>query len=154
MPREDRQYGNSEISFINPSAISGIRSRVVIARSVARACEANPDAVADSQTILTGTFFNNGTDDVWAFVIIAHPSYLEPNFIWAGIFVRRLSGQSDYVDLGGFYAGEPVIAQLEWDRPNHRFVGQLTRVKTGDVFRNYLSYADLIRCLRPTHKSC
>jgi hypothetical protein len=136
------QYGNSELYFSNPSGVSGIRSQVVVRRAGAKACAGNAGEPSHTQAIVGGTFFNNGTGDVWVFLPMDHDSSFEPGFIWAGILIQHPSGQSDYADLGGFYAGEPVIAQLEWDKPNHRFFAQLTRIKTGEVFQQYLPYAD------------
>ena len=66
------QNGNSALYFSNPAAIDGFMSTVVIRRTSATACVANMGAFANAQAILAGSFFNNGTYDVWAFLTMGH----------------------------------------------------------------------------------
>jgi hypothetical protein len=137
------QNGNSALYFSNPAAIDGFMSTVVIRRTSATACVANMGAFANAQAILAGSFFNNGTYDVWAFLTMGHDPSMDKGFVWANLLLQRQPGGSqDSVDLGGFYVGETVIAELEWDKLNHRFFARLVRTKTGEVFQQFLPYTD------------
>jgi len=140
------QYGESELHFINPTAIRTIAAQLVVRRTSAQSCaaNANPDEGGHAHSLLSGTFFNSGSgspdDDVQAFLILDRASSdpegvtsVEAFMHWQGQFFGG-------VGLGTVNVGQKVVAQLTWDRRNHQFVASWTDVATGNTTQAAMPY--------------
>jgi hypothetical protein len=137
------QYGESELHFIDPTPIRSIASQLVIRRTSALGCAANPEG-AHAHALIQGTFFNSGsgdpTDDVQGLLIFDRYSSDPVGVASAEAFLHWQGQFFGFVDLGTVNVGQRVIAQLTWDQRNHRFVASWTDVATGNVTRASIPY--------------
>lgn len=126
-----RQYGDSELHFARPNAVRSIRTTVNVKSTHAAACLANPNT-STSQAIFGGNFFNTGTgapadDMVGLFIFERNPGYGDPSTTVHGLaLVLSSSFCCGYYDFGIFLIGQPIVAKLKWDKPNHQFIASTT----------------------------
>jgi len=140
---EGSQYGESELHFIRPTPIRSIAAQLVIRRTNALGCAANPDG-SHAHALIAGSFFNSGSgnaaDDVQAFLIFDRYSS-DPQGVSAAQAFMSWQGQFfGGVSLGSVSLGQTIIAHLQWDRPNHQFVASWTDVDTGIVTQALMPY--------------
>ena len=120
---QGRQFGPSELYFINPNAVKSLTATLTIRNIDAVACPSN-STPSFGQAIFGGNYFNPGTgnsrDDVAA-VMIVQP--FSPG-TGLGVFALVFSPNAFYgfATLGAIKLNEPLTGNVQWDQPNHRFV--------------------------------
>jgi hypothetical protein len=138
------QYGESELHFIKPTPIRSIATQLVVRRTSALGCPANPQG-SHAHALLAGSFFNSGsgsaTDDVQAFLIFDRFSTDPVGVLAAQAFMFWQGQFFGGVSLGTVRVGQNVIAQLQWDQANHQFLASWTDVDTGVVTQASMPYA-------------
>jgi len=128
---ETRQYGDSELYFVRPNAVQSIKTTLNVKSTHAAICPANPNT-STSQAIFGGNFFNTGTgnpaDDMGGiFIFERNPGYGDPLTTVHGLaLVISSSFCCGYHDFGIFRIGQPIVAKLKWDQPNHQFIASTT----------------------------
>ena len=140
------QYGPSELHFINPTPVRSIATEFTVRRTSSLGCPANSTFLPNSHahTILQGNFFNSGSgnsaDDVQGLLIFDHQSSDPQGVLTVGAFMHWQGQFFGFVDLGISAVGQKIIAELNWDQPNHQFVASWTDVATGKVTQAFLPY--------------
>jgi len=120
---QGRQFGPSELYFVNPNAVKSMTATLTVKGIDAIACPSNSTA-SFGQAIFGGNYFNPGTgnpkDDVAA-VMLVQP--FSPG-TGLGVFALVFSPNSFYgfSTLGAIKLNEPLTGKVEWDQPNHRFI--------------------------------
>ena len=137
------QFGSSGLNLTS-ATVTDIATQVLIRNSSPQDCATNT-AVAHSQVLLFGAFFNGGggtpVDDVQAFLQLDHGATEAPGTAGVGGFLEYQNQFFDNVDLGPVNVGERVTVELRWDRPNHRFVVRLFRPTYGTKVEQFMPYA-------------
>jgi len=93
---------------------------------------------------LFGAFFNGGgtsADDVQAYLQLGRYSTDPRGTVEVGGFLYYQGQFFGNVDLGPINVGEPVMVELLWDQPNHRFVACLWRPTMGIFAEQYMPYS-------------
>jgi len=126
-----RQFGPSELFFVNPNAISGITATFRVPRAAAIACPANNTPFASmGQTILGGTYFNPGTgdprDDVAAIIIVEHDPPTPPGVLLVSALVYSANAFYGFSSLGTARFQQALTASVHWDQVNHQFIFHVT----------------------------
>ena len=126
-----RQFGPSELYFVNPSAINSITTSLRVKRAEAIACPANVTNFASiSQTIVGGNYFNPGTadpaDDVAAIIIVEHDPPTPPGVLVVSALVFSPNAFYGFSNLGTVRFEQRLTATVQWDQLNHQFVFHVT----------------------------
>jgi hypothetical protein len=131
----------SQLLFAHPETIGTIRIRFMVTSFSNKACAGNPDVAAHAQLLVNGTFFNDGVNDVSAFLFVERRTddLVPPaTLLRIGAFLSTGS----QVELGSVRVGEPAVATLRWEPANNRFVVQVVRTFTKPfVVEQVLPYA-------------
>jgi len=141
---QGNQYGPSELYFLDPIPVTTIAANLTVRRSSAAPCSGNAGEGAHAHALLSGSFFNSGSgdsaDDVQAFLIFDHDATYPDGTLVVDAFLFWQGQFFGGVDLGTTNVGDRVIAQLEWDQANHRFVASWTKVGSGSVTKASMPY--------------
>ena len=122
-----RQFGPSELFFVNPNAINSITTTLRVKRANAVACPANATPFSSiAQTIVGGNYFNpgsgNSSDDVAAIVIVEHDPPTAPGGLVLSALVFSPNAFYGFANLGTAKFEQPLTATVQWDQANHQFV--------------------------------
>jgi hypothetical protein len=138
------QYGESDLHFINPTPIRSIATQLVVRRTSALDCPANPEG-SHAHALFQGNFFNSGsgsaTDDVQALLIFDRFSTDPAGVLSAQAFMSWQGQFFGNVSLGTVRVGQSVIAQLQWDQSNHQFLASWRDVDSGVVTQASMPYS-------------
>ena len=123
------QFGDANVSFVNPSLIKTITSDLTVQGVAESNCAANP--IFGPAAHIDANFFNTGTgnssDDIGGHIVFA------PDPSGSVIVFGQISQGNNYffnLPLGGTSMGTPVRASLAWDQPNRRFLVSWTDLRT------------------------
>ncbi len=142
---EGRQFGPSELYFINPNAVNSIAATLRVNRVDAVACPSNSTA-SFGQTILGGNYFNPATgdpnDDVAAILIVEHAAIDTAGTLNVGALVFSPNAFYGFSHLGTIQFHELLTAKVQWDQPNHRFVFTVASASLRSTDSIYYSVPD------------
>lgn len=122
-----RQFGPSELFFVNPNAISTITANVRVKQAVAVACFSNSTPFSSmAQTVVGGNYFNPGTgnpnDDVAAVFIVGHDPTTTAGVLLVSALVFSPNAFYGFASLGTIRFDQSVTGTVQWDQGNHQFV--------------------------------
>ena len=137
------EYGNAEI-YLSKSAVTDFAAQVTVLRSASAGCTTSPGVGTHSQSSIWGTFFNSGSgtasEDVGAFLILERFSTDPPNVLHVSSFISYQGTFFGNMYLGDINLGEPVIAELKWDKANSQFVARVFRPVNGQAMQAAMPY--------------
>lgn len=137
------QYGESQLD-LSANTVTDISAHVIIRKTNSQGCTTSPGGGTHGQALIFGTYFNGGggtaNDDVQAFLQFDRFSTEPSGIVEAGGFLGYQGVFFDNVDLGPVAVGEHVIAELVWDRPNHRFIARVIHPDSGTTFEQTMPY--------------
>lgn len=124
-----RQFGPSELFFVNPNAINSITTALRVKQADAIACPANPTPFSSmGQTIFGGNYFNPGTgdprDDVAAVLIVEHDPPTPRGVLLVSALVFSPNAFYGFSSLGTIRFQQLLTATVQWDQLNHQFIFQ------------------------------
>ena len=122
------EFAQSQLLFAHPETIGTIRIRFMVTSFSSKACVENTFA-AHPQLLVHGTFFNDGVNDVTAFLFVERRTD-DPAPPTTLLRIGAFLSTGSQVDLGSLKVGEPAVATLRWDPANNRFVVQVVRTFT------------------------
>jgi len=126
-----RQFGPSELYFVNPNAINSITTTLRVKGAEAIACPSNSTPFSSmGQTIFGGNYFNPGTgdpgDDVAAIIIVEHDPPTPPGVLAVSALVYSPNAFYGFSNLGTIRFEQLLTAIVQWDQPNHQFIFRAT----------------------------
>jgi hypothetical protein len=120
-----RQFGPSELYFVNPNAVKSISTLFRVKRVDAVACPTN-NTDSFGQMIFGGNYFNPGTgnpqDDVAAIIIVQHSAASSSGQLGVYALVFSPNAFYGFSVLGTANFGDLLAGNVQWDKANHRFV--------------------------------
>ena len=122
-----RQFGPSELFFVNPNAINSISATLRVKGAEAVACPSNSTPFSSmGQAIFGGNYFNPGTgdprDDVAAVLIVEHDPPTPPGVLLLSALVFSPNAFYGFSSLGTIRFEQALTGTVLWDQPNHQFV--------------------------------
>lgn len=139
----NNQYGVSQLD-LSANTATDVSVHAVIRKTNSQGCTTSPGAGTHGQALIFGSYFNGGggttNDDVQAFLQFDRYSTDPPGVLEAGGFLGYQGGFFDNVDLGPVNVGEHVIAELVWDKTNHRFIARVFHPDTGAQIEQTMPY--------------
>jgi hypothetical protein len=122
-----RQFGPSELFFVNPNAINAISTNLRVKQSAAIACPSNSTRFSSlGQAIVGGNYFNPGTgnpsDDVAAVLIVEHDPTTPAGVLVVSALVFSPNAFYGFASLGTIRFEQLLTGTVQWDQPNHQFI--------------------------------
>lgn len=137
------EYGNSEI-WLSKSTVTDFAAQVTVVRSTSAGCTTSPGVGTHTQSSIAGAFFNGGggtsSDDVWAFLQLERFSTDAPDVLHVSSYLNYQGTFFGNVYLGDIKLGEPVVAELKWDKANSQFVARVFRPLYGQTMQATMPY--------------
>ena len=119
------QVTTSDLAFKSKVPYRAIAVTVTVRNASGGTCPTNP-YVGSGRATFGGTFFNTGTedpgDDINAVLVLSSYSALDPTMLDVGGFIGSGNGVDIWTHMGYYPKGNPILATVTWDRPNHQFV--------------------------------
>jgi len=140
------QYGVSELD-LRATAVTDISAGIVVLKTDSQGCTTSPQPATGTkgQALIYGSYFNGGggtaNDDVQAFLDLERRSTDPLGVLEASGFLGYQGTFFGDVDLGPVNVGERVIAELFWDKRNHRFIAHVFHPDTGASYEQTMPYS-------------
>jgi len=141
------QYGYSS-ALLTASGVSDIAAQLNVHNSSVDGCSSNPGfggGGGHAHFLLYGAFFNGGggtsDDDVQAYLQLDRYSTDPAGVYLVGGFLKYQNRFFGNVDVEYVPVGEKITVELQWDKPNHRFVIRLFRPSQGTVSQQVMPYS-------------